>query len=179
MSSDKMSRTKCRGQNVNGTKCYWTKCHGQNVVDMMSWTKCRGHDVVDKMSWSKCLGQNGPGQNVVVKISWSKCRGRIVWSKCPGDIFLIKSFFPRHISGLHTAFWPLDALLTKCMRLRIHVALMLAVSHLSPLASWYQFTLLGEQGHQNVSSLFRATSQRSVVSGIELATLRSRGQSST
>ena len=30
----------------------------------------------------------------------------------------------------------------------------------SPLASWYQFMLLGEQGHQSLSSLTRAISQK-------------------
>ena len=54
MSPDKMSRTKCRGQNVMGTKCHWTKCRGQNVMVKLSWSKCRGYNVVDKTSWTKC-----------------------------------------------------------------------------------------------------------------------------
>jgi len=41
------------------------------------------------------------------------------------------------------------------------VALMLsALPPARPLTSWYQFTLLGEQGHQNISSLSRAISQK-------------------
>ena len=40
------------------------------------------------------------------------------------------------------------------------VAFMLSVPHFSPLASWYQITLLDEQGHQCVSSLSRAISQK-------------------
>ena len=82
--TDKMSRTKCRGQNVMGTKCHWTKCRGQNAVDKMWWSKCRGQNVVDTMSWTKCRGPN-----VVDKMSWSKCRGQNVvdemsWSICSG-----------------------------------------------------------------------------------------------
>ena len=46
----------------------------------------------------------------------------------------------------------------------------------SPLASWYQFALLGEQGHQSVSSLSRAIIViKLVVSGIEPATLQTLG----
>ena len=71
MSPDKMSRTKCRGQNVMWTKCHWTKCHGQNVADKMSRTKCSGQNVVDKMSRTKCRRQN-----VTDKRSWTICRGQ-------------------------------------------------------------------------------------------------------
>ena len=96
MSPDKMSRTKCRGQNVMWTKCHWTKCHGQNVADKMSRTKCSGQNVVDKMSQTKGRGQyvvdkmsqtKGRGQYVVDKMAWSKGRGQYVvaWSKCHGQ----------------------------------------------------------------------------------------------
>ena len=95
MSPDKMSRTKCRGQNVMWTKCHWTKCHGQIVADKMSRTKCSGQNVVDKMSWPKCHGQKVVdtmswtkccGQNVVVRMSWTKCRGQYVLvKKCSGQ----------------------------------------------------------------------------------------------
>ena len=63
--------------------------------------------------------------------------------------------FSKHISGLHTAFWPRDALLSEIVW---HYC-----SHrvtTSPLASWYQFTLLGEQGRQSIKSLSRAISQK-------------------
>ena len=49
MSPDKMSRRKCRGQNVMWTKFHWTKCRGQNAVDNMLWTKCRGQN--DSTFW--------------------------------------------------------------------------------------------------------------------------------
>ena len=72
MSLDKMSRTKCRGQNVV-VKMSWSKCRGQNVVvkmlRSMSGTKCRGQNVVVNMFWLKCSGQDAPGI-VVHKMSW-------------------------------------------------------------------------------------------------------------
>ena len=71
MSPGKMSRTKCRGQNVTGTKCHWTKCRGQKAVDNMS-----GQNVVDKRSRTE-----GCGQYVVDKMAWSKCRGQNVLVK--------------------------------------------------------------------------------------------------
>ena len=100
MSPDKMSRTKCRGQNVMWTKCHWTKCHGQNVADKMSRTKCSGQNVVDKMSLTKGRGQyvvdkmsqtKGRGQYVVDKMAWSKGRGQYVvaWSKWHGQNVLV------------------------------------------------------------------------------------------
>ena len=44
-------------------------------------------------------------------------------------------------------------------------------------ASWYQFTLLGDQGHQNGNSCPQLLFRKSVVSGIEPATPRAQGQS--
>ena len=41
------------------------------------------------------------------------------------------------------------------------------------LASWYHFTLLGEQRHQSMSSL--SIARKSVVSGIKPATFQSLG----
>ena len=53
--TDKMSRTKCREQNVV-VKISWSKCRGQNVGDKMSGKKCRGQYVLVKMFWSRCPG---------------------------------------------------------------------------------------------------------------------------
>ena len=67
MSPDKMSRTKCRGQNVmpHTIPSQGQNVIGQNVADKMPWTKCRGQNVVVKISRIKCRGQN-----VVNKMSW-------------------------------------------------------------------------------------------------------------
>ena len=82
--------------------------------------------------------------------------------------------FSKHISGLHTAFWSQDALPSETAW---HYCSQCLTP--SPLASWYQFTLLGEQGHQSISSLScpELLVRKSVASGIELATLRSPGRS--
>ena len=70
--TDKMSWTKCNEDKMSLVKMSRTKCRGQNVVVEMSW-----QNVVVKISWSKCRGQN-----VVVKISWSKCRGLYLCGIC-------------------------------------------------------------------------------------------------
>ena len=65
-----------------------------------------------------------------------------------------QSNYSKHISGLHTALWPRDAHLSETAWHQCSQCLT------SSLASWYQFTLLGEQEHQSVSSLSRAISQK-------------------
>ena len=77
---------------------------------------------------------------------------------CPPNPCSGQDFFFKYVSGLYRAF----ALLAKeCSPEWSYVALMLsALPPARPLTSWYQFTLLGEQGHQNISSLSRAISHK-------------------
>ena len=80
------------------------------------------------------------------------CEMKIVYSSptiYSSPFSRVHIFFKTYISGLHTAFWPRDALLVS----ETCVALMLTMSHSQPArcSCWCQFTLLGEQqGHQSV-----------------------------
>jgi len=108
MSPDKMSRTKCRGQNVAGTKCRRTKCRGQNVVDKMSRTKCRGQNVAGIQRETKCRGhgtaanhQRGLGQELKTGGKGSCCRR--FWTGCNSSLSAYIPSCSRH--WMHISFW--------------------------------------------------------------------------
>ena len=77
--------------------------------------------------------------------------------------------FSKHISGLHTAFWPRDALMSERLRgINAH--------SVSPPACWYQFhCLVNRDTRAYIVTWPKLLVRKSLVSGIKPTTLRSPG----